>query len=130
MVRMDQFIDELLTSDYACNIALPHLPKRWVLEEANMLAPRTSLAEALDDDDEEEEEEEEEEEVVVEEEQKAPAPAATAATEPEKSKDGRNGTNGRAEDGEVDDHDSGHGAENGASEPPARMPKVGRFQKK
>ena len=33
---MDEFIDQLLTSDYACDIALPHLPKRWTLEEAKV----------------------------------------------------------------------------------------------
>ena len=30
VMRMDQFIDKLLTDDYACDIALPRLPKRWV----------------------------------------------------------------------------------------------------
>jgi len=53
-VRVDEFIDELLTNDYACDIALPRLPKRWHLEEAGMLEPRVSLAEVeLDDEDEE-----------------------------------------------------------------------------
>merc|ERR1719424_205692 len=57
VIRMDEFIDQLLTSDYACDIALPHLPKRWTLEEAKMLEPRLSLAD-MDDESEEEEEDE------------------------------------------------------------------------
>jgi len=56
VVRVDEFIDELLTKDYACDIALPRLPKRWHLEEAGMLEPRVSLAEeALEDSEEEDE---------------------------------------------------------------------------
>ena len=59
VIRVDEFIDELLTQDYSCDIALPRLPKRWHLEEAGMLEPRTSLAEADLEDSEEEEEEQE-----------------------------------------------------------------------
>ena len=29
---MDEWIDELLTTDMVCDIALPHLPKRSALE--------------------------------------------------------------------------------------------------
>lgn len=55
LVRVDEFIDELLTKDYACDIALPHLPKRWSLEELSMLPPRKSLAvEDLDDESDDE----------------------------------------------------------------------------
>lgn len=55
VVRVDEFIDELLTKDYACDIALPHLPKRWSLEELSMLPPRKSLAvEDLDDESDDE----------------------------------------------------------------------------
>ena len=32
IVRMDEWIDELLTTDMVCDIALPHLPKRSALE--------------------------------------------------------------------------------------------------
>ena len=57
IIRIDEFIDELLTSDYACDIALPRLPKRWHLEDAKMLEPRSSLAEDdLDSDPEDNEE--------------------------------------------------------------------------
>lgn len=56
ILRVDEMIDQLLLSDYACEIALPRLPKRWHLEEAGLLAPRISLANAaLDDEDEAEE---------------------------------------------------------------------------
>lgn len=46
--HMDEFIEELLTSDYCCDVALPHLPKRHLLEDQKLLAPRIS---ALDDED-------------------------------------------------------------------------------
>jgi len=59
--HMDEFIDELLTSDYCCDVALPHLPKRMALEVINALPPRISGLEGLEDEDEEEEEEEDEE---------------------------------------------------------------------
>ena len=48
IVRMDEWIDELLTTDMVCDIALPHLPKRTALEASGLLAgPRRS---ALEDD--------------------------------------------------------------------------------
>lgn len=56
--HVDEFIDELLTKDYSCDIALPRVPKRWTLEGSGTLEPRRS---ALEDDFEEEEEKEEEE---------------------------------------------------------------------
>ena len=56
VIRVDEFIDELLTKDYACDIALPRLPKRWHLEDAGMLNPRISLAEeALEESEDEDE---------------------------------------------------------------------------
>jgi pre-mRNA-splicing factor 38A len=65
--HVDEFIDELLTGDYSCDVALPHLPKRHLLEDQGMLQPRVSALEELDDDEEleqalEEEDEGEEEE--------------------------------------------------------------------
>ena len=51
MTHVDEFVDELLTEDYSCDIALPHLPKRWHLEQQNLLGPRTNNADGLDDDD-------------------------------------------------------------------------------
>lgn len=56
--HVDELIEELLTKDYCCDIALPRVPKRWTLEAAGTLDPRRS---ALEDDFEEEEEEKEEE---------------------------------------------------------------------
>lgn len=55
--HVDEFIDELLTKDYSCDVALPRVPKRWTLEAAGQLEPRRS---ALEDDFEEEEEKDEE----------------------------------------------------------------------
>uniref|UniRef100_A0A7S2W3S8 Pre-mRNA-splicing factor 38 n=1 Tax=Rhizochromulina marina TaxID=1034831 RepID=A0A7S2W3S8_9STRA len=52
IVRVDEFIDELLTSDYSCDIALPRLPKRWHLEDAGMIPPRMNHAEDDLEDDE------------------------------------------------------------------------------
>ncbi|KAH8060730.1 hypothetical protein JL722_4843 [Aureococcus anophagefferens] len=51
ITHVDEFVDELLTEDYSCDIALPHLPKRWHLEQQNLLGPRTNNADGLDDDD-------------------------------------------------------------------------------
>ncbi|XP_072996425.1 uncharacterized protein [Typha latifolia] len=61
LIHVDEFIDELLTKDYACDVALPRVQKRWTLEAAGTLEPRRS---ALEDDFEEEEEKEDEEQVM------------------------------------------------------------------
>ncbi|MQL90777.1 hypothetical protein Taro_023372 [Colocasia esculenta] len=58
LTHVDEVIDELLTKDYSCDIALPRLQKRLTLESSGVLEPRRS---ALEDDFEEEEEKEEEE---------------------------------------------------------------------
>lgn len=47
IVYMDDFIDELLKSDRVCDIILPRVQKRSVLEENNELEPKVS---ALDED--------------------------------------------------------------------------------
>uniref|UniRef100_A0A0C9SA55 Pre-mRNA-splicing factor 38 n=1 Tax=Wollemia nobilis TaxID=56998 RepID=A0A0C9SA55_9CONI len=60
--HVDEFIDELLTKDYACDIALPRVPKRWTLETSGQLEPRRS---ALEDDFEEEEEKDEDDHVLA-----------------------------------------------------------------
>ncbi|GMH10437.1 hypothetical protein Nepgr_012278 [Nepenthes gracilis] len=56
LTHVDEFIDELLTKDYSCDIAMPRIRKRWTLESVGALDPRRS---ALEDDFEEEEEKEE-----------------------------------------------------------------------
>lgn len=52
---LDVFVDQLLTEDRVCDTALPHLPRREVLEDAGFLEPRISplqhLVESDDDDD-------------------------------------------------------------------------------
>ena len=53
--HMDEFVDSLLTGEVSCDVTLPHLPKRDVLEANGHLPPRVS---ALEDDLNEEEEEE------------------------------------------------------------------------
>lgn len=50
--HVDEFVDELLTSDYTCDIALPHIPKRLHLETQGLLGPRPNHAKDLEDDDE------------------------------------------------------------------------------
>ncbi|XP_065369643.1 pre-mRNA-splicing factor 38 [Calliphora vicina] len=51
IVYMDEFIDELLRSDRVCDIILPRIQKRSVLEENNELEPKVSvLDEDLDED--------------------------------------------------------------------------------
>lgn len=50
LVYMDDFIDSLLTEERVCDVILPRLQKRAVLEEATVLEPRQSLLnEDLDD---------------------------------------------------------------------------------
>ncbi|TWW58404.1 Pre-mRNA-splicing factor 38A [Takifugu flavidus] len=62
LMHVDEFIDELLHSERMCDIILPRLQKRHVLEETEMLDPRISaLEEDLDEVESSEEEDEEEE---------------------------------------------------------------------
>nr|DAD33211.1 TPA_asm: hypothetical protein HUJ06_012062 [Nelumbo nucifera] len=63
LTHVDEVIDELLTKDYSCDIALPRIKKRWTLESIGRLELRRS---ALEDDFEEEEEKEEDEQVMAE----------------------------------------------------------------
>ena len=42
---MDEFIDQLLTEDLVCDIALPTLPKRLNMEDLGQLQPRVSALE-------------------------------------------------------------------------------------
>lgn len=63
LTHVDEVIDELLTKDYSCDIALPRIKKRWNLETIGSLEPRKS---ALEDDFEEEEEKDEEDELITE----------------------------------------------------------------
>ncbi|XP_057901688.1 pre-mRNA-splicing factor 38A-like [Melospiza georgiana] len=62
LMHVDEFIDELLHEERVCDIILPRLQKRNVLEEAEQLEPRVSALEEDMDDVESSEEEEEEEE--------------------------------------------------------------------
>lgn len=43
LTYMDEFVDALLTQERVCEIALPRLTKRVVLEDAGKLEPRESL---------------------------------------------------------------------------------------
>ncbi|KAF6775119.1 hypothetical protein AHF37_06164 [Paragonimus kellicotti] len=43
LIYMDDFIDSLLTEERVCDVILPRLQKRMVLEEVNTLEPRQSL---------------------------------------------------------------------------------------
>lgn len=47
ILHMDEYIDELLRSDRVCDIILPRIQKRNILEENNEIEPKVS---ALDDD--------------------------------------------------------------------------------
>lgn len=47
IIHMDEFIDQLLREDRVCDVILPRVQKRYVLEDNNELEPRVS---ALDDD--------------------------------------------------------------------------------
>ncbi|XP_039457254.1 pre-mRNA-splicing factor 38A isoform X1 [Oreochromis aureus] len=64
VMHVDEFIDGLLQSERMCDVILPRLQKRQVLEEAEMLDPRISaLEEDLDEVESSEEEDEEEDKV-------------------------------------------------------------------
>ncbi|KAL6544052.1 hypothetical protein OROGR_010549 [Orobanche gracilis] len=52
LTHVDEFIDEILTKDYSCDIALPRIKKRGTLETLGSLEARRS---AIEDDFEEEE---------------------------------------------------------------------------
>ncbi|CAB4285402.1 unnamed protein product [Prunus armeniaca] len=56
LTHVDEVIDELLTKDYSCDIAMPRIKKRWTLEATGSLELRKS---ALEEDFEEEGEKEE-----------------------------------------------------------------------
>jgi pre-mRNA-splicing factor 38A len=43
LTHMDEFADSLLTQERVCDIILPRLPKRTVLEELREVGPRRSL---------------------------------------------------------------------------------------
>ena len=43
MTYVDEFVDELLTKERVCDIALPHIKTRAMLEDADELEPRESL---------------------------------------------------------------------------------------
>ncbi|XP_053285822.1 pre-mRNA-splicing factor 38A isoform X2 [Pleuronectes platessa] len=61
LMHVDEFIDELLHEERMCDIILPRLQRRQVLEEAEMLDPRISaLEEDLDEVETSDEEDEEE----------------------------------------------------------------------
>jgi len=54
LTYIDEFVDQLLNEERVCDIILPRLPKRSVLEENGELAPRQShLLDAMEGKDEE-----------------------------------------------------------------------------
>lgn len=54
LTYMDEFVDQLLNDERVCDLILPRIPKREVLEETGELAPRQSrLLAAMEGKDEE-----------------------------------------------------------------------------
>jgi hypothetical protein len=49
IIHMDEFIDQLLHEDRCCNVIMPFLPKRWILENAGTLEPRVSIVQDIID---------------------------------------------------------------------------------
>jgi hypothetical protein len=47
--HVDEFVDEMLTKDFLCNIALPRIPTRWTLEASTRLEPRISALEDFEE---------------------------------------------------------------------------------
>lgn len=85
---MDEFVDELLTKDRVCATSLWKMPKREILEDLEELEPRVSplgdLEDLLEEDDE----------------------GADDKSDENQSDDGSDQSrNGRAESGEISDHD-------------------------
>ncbi|KAL7985089.1 hypothetical protein Chor_003659 [Crotalus horridus] len=70
LMHVDEFIDQLLHDERVCDIILPRLQKRYVLEEAEQLETRISALEEDMDDVESSEDEEEEDEKL----DRAPSP--------------------------------------------------------
>uniref|UniRef100_A0A8C9TCU2 Pre-mRNA-splicing factor 38A n=1 Tax=Scleropages formosus TaxID=113540 RepID=A0A8C9TCU2_SCLFO len=66
LMHVDEFIDELLHGERVCDVILPRLQKRQVLEEAELLESRISALEEDLDEVETSDDEDEEEEVKVE----------------------------------------------------------------
>ncbi|KAI5837598.1 PRP38 family-domain-containing protein [Morchella snyderi] len=63
LTHMDEFIDDLLTKERVCDIALPHIKTRAMLEDADELEPRDSaLGSEIESEGEEEDGEEKEDE--------------------------------------------------------------------
>jgi pre-mRNA-splicing factor 38A len=62
IIHIDEFMEELLTKDFSCDMVLPFLPKRQTLEETGELEPRISPLDDISDDEEEKQEEQEEKE--------------------------------------------------------------------
>ncbi|KAF9559184.1 hypothetical protein EC968_006725 [Mortierella alpina] len=48
IIHMDEFVDELLREERVCDVVLPRLVKRYVLEDAGELDPRISTLEKLE----------------------------------------------------------------------------------
>ncbi|OCT85018.1 pre-mRNA-splicing factor 38A-like isoform X1 [Xenopus laevis] len=64
LMHVDEFIDQLLHEERVCDVILPRLQKRFVLEETEQLDPRVSaLEEDMDDVESSEEEEDDDEKV-------------------------------------------------------------------
>lgn len=63
MTHIDEFVDELLRDDRVCDVILPRIQKRHLLESGNQLEPRRSALEDDLDELESEEDEEEEEKI-------------------------------------------------------------------
>eukprot|EP01080_Neovahlkampfia_damariscottae_P004326 gene4326-7682_t len=48
ITHMDEFIEDLLTKDYCCDIALPFLPRRILLENQELLTERETTLDEVD----------------------------------------------------------------------------------
>uniref|UniRef100_U5EXJ0 Pre-mRNA-splicing factor 38 n=1 Tax=Corethrella appendiculata TaxID=1370023 RepID=U5EXJ0_9DIPT len=89
LVHMDEFIDELLREERVCDVILPRIQKRHVLEENNELEPKVS---ALDDDLDEEMPSDEEIETVTASNKKAKISEKETIVISSSSRDNKSGT--------------------------------------
>ena len=74
LTHIDEFIDELLREDRVCDVILPRIQKRHLLESSNQIEPRRSALEDDLDDLESEDDEEEEEEKMSPRHHRSPSP--------------------------------------------------------
>lgn len=113
--HVDEFVWELVHGNFLCDISLPPIPKRHMLERSGMLGPRISV---LDDEEEEEEEEEigRDEDEEKEEEKREKEDGEVSGAEAENDDDENDGKSSKSEAKVDSRHKSDHGKDDRLSD--------------